>query len=271
MESLTPTVWQRGKTLGKGAFGVVSLAQILAGQTSDLPAVMAVKSAVVENSRSLRHEESVLGELQPCPHIIRCFGSNVSMEQGAQLYNLFLEFAAGGSLADVAGDIPESDARLYTKYILMGLRHIHEQGYVHCDIKPDNILLVQNDDSSTKTLKIADFGFSLKVGKRVNKLRGTPPYQAPESILRREYGTEVDIWALGCSVLELMTGKLPWNFEKSSEIPTMLDKIGFTEELPEIPSGLSTEARDFLGKCLIRDSKSRWTADMLLRHPFVKT
>lgn len=68
----------------------------------------------------------------------------------------------------------------------------------------------------------------------------------------------------------MLTGELPWNCDKNTKKADLLFKIGFREEVPEIPTdiGLSKEARDFLSKCLVRDPKSRWTGDMLLAHPF---
>ncbi|XAR54748.1 Mitogen-activated protein kinase kinase kinase [Bertholletia excelsa] len=281
-------MWRRGKTLGQGAFGKVSLAEVITEEGSGFPTDMAVKSAAVSECRSLRHELRAFRDIQPCPHVIRCFGYNITMEQGVLLYNIFLEFATGGSLADLlhryGGGLPVNEVRKYTRSVLMGLRHIHRQGYVHCDIKPGNLLLLKSDSSVSPfscslslnkrkrveeyTAKIADFGLAMKVGKRKTN-RGSLPYIAPESVLHGHYGTEADIWALGCSVLQLLTGKLPWNFEQDNERAALLFKIGFTDKIPEIPCDLSMKARDFLGNCLIRDPKSRWTADMLLDHPFI--
>ncbi|KAL7164697.1 hypothetical protein ACSBR2_040573 [Camellia fascicularis] len=88
--------------------------------------------------------------------------------------------------------------------------------------------------------KIADLGLAKKAGQRQKgkgRLRGTALYMAPESIQVEQYDSHTD--------------------------------IRVHEDMPEIPRDLSKEAQDFLKKCLVRDPKSRWTADMLLGHPFV--
>ncbi|GMP95249.1 hypothetical protein CsSME_00044362 [Camellia sinensis var. sinensis] len=287
-------MWRRGKILGKGGSAMVYVAAVVLPTRSNdlLPSLMAVKSAPFYKSRCLAKEERLLSDFADCPHIIRCFGEDLTIEEdGEQWYNILLEYAAGGSLADriqsFGRGLPESEVRRFTKSLLMGLSYIHKKGYVHCDIKPHNILLVEeNDDFSMSlngkekrvqesTAKIADFGLAKRAGKKLKekenkpRLRGTALYMAPESILREEYEPHVDIWAVGCTVLQMLTGKEPWKRNKGTEVATILFRIGFSEKVPEIPSGLSKEAEDFLNKCLVRDPKSRWTADMLLGHPFV--
>ncbi|KAH7863650.1 hypothetical protein Vadar_020308 [Vaccinium darrowii] len=290
-------MWKRGETLGVGASGMISLA-LVDDQTSfdhDLPSVMAVKSAPLRRSGSIRREGRILNQLEGCSYVVRCFGSDTTFEKGECWYNLLLEYASGGSLFDRIrksgkGGLPESEARGYTKSVLMGLNYVHNQGYVHCDIKPHNILLVEGESEVLNTpinlngerkrvekehiAKIADFGVAMKAGKRNNdeetNLRGTPMYIAPESVQCGEYEAHSDIWALGCTVLHMITGQVPWKCDKNTEKAALLFRIGFREQVPEIPiDGLSKEARDFLNKCLVRDPKSRWTADMLLAHPFV--
>ncbi|KAL6508838.1 hypothetical protein OROHE_021397 [Orobanche hederae] len=139
---------------------------------------------------------------------------------------------------------------------------------VHCDVKPQNMLILGEDDA-----KLADFG-SCKISKDDEKcdFRGTILYVAPESISRQSYVPESDVWALGCSVLHMLTGKSPWEFDKKAEVKDVLFKIGCGDEIPEIPTNnkILKEAKDFLNKCLIKDPTVRWKADMLLDHPFVK-
>ncbi|KAI7993554.1 Mitogen-activated protein kinase kinase kinase 17 [Camellia lanceoleosa] len=283
-------MWRRGKILGKGGSAIVYLAAVVSPPRSNelLPSLMAAKSAPVNNSQLLSIERELFSQFEGCPHILRCFGDDVTIEDGEQWYNILLEYAAGGSLADriqsYGRGLPETEVRRYTKSVLLGLSYIHNKGYVHCDIKPQNILLV--DDLSMdlnekmnrvqeRTAKIADLGLVKKAGERLTEkgrklgIRGTALYIAPESIRHEDYEPEADIWALGCTILELLTGKEPWKCDRNTEIVTILFKIASTQEIPEIPSGFSEEAEDFLKKCLVRDPKSRWTADMLLGHPFV--
>ncbi|KAI8547210.1 hypothetical protein RHMOL_Rhmol07G0177600 [Rhododendron molle] len=257
--------WRRGETLGVGASGMVSLALVddQAAFDHDLPCVMAVKSAPLSESGSICRERRHLNRFKDCPHVVRCFGSDTTTEEGEDWYNLFLEYATGSSLFDLIrrsgrGGLPESEARRYTKSILLGLNHVHKQGYVHCDIKPHNVVLVES--------------WKENEGRRKNQgeTKGYASVYRPQSIRCGEYEAHSDIWALGCTVLHMLTGELPWKCDKNTEKVALLFEIGFTEEVPEIPSyGLSKEARDFLNKCLVRDPKSWWTGDRLLAHPFV--
>ncbi|XP_028764088.1 mitogen-activated protein kinase kinase kinase 17 [Neltuma alba] len=265
--------WDRGASLGTGTFASVHLAipRVISAQFSS-PA--AVKSADVFASSSLRNEQDVFHRLGPCPQIVRCFGHDSTFENGVQYYNLFLEYAAGGSLADqlkiCGGRLPESDVRRYTRSIVRGLRHIHASGFVHCDIKLPNILLFANGD-----VKIADFGLAKKSGPEQRseetkyELRGTPACMSPESVNDNEYESPADIWALGCAVVEMVTGKPAWDFKDGSNIFSLLMRIGGGEELPEIPNDLSDDGKDFLRRCLVKDPRKRWTAEKLSEHPFV--
>ena len=98
-----------------------------------------------------------------------------------ETYILFLEYAPGGSLEDLirdsGGALPESDIRLYTRMIVKGLCHIHENGYVHCDIKPSNILVFSTEGGGNE-VKIADFGLSKRVEEeralQLPQFNGTP-------------------------------------------------------------------------------------------------
>ncbi|XP_059643553.1 mitogen-activated protein kinase kinase kinase 20-like [Cornus florida] len=269
--------WVRGDTVGHGSFATVNLA-IPKSQTPQIPPLMAVKSCGLSHSASLMSEKSILDELNNCPNVIRCFGDNYSFEKGEKLYNVLLEFASGGALSDKIINspdrrLPESDVTRYTRCILQGLNYIHKNGYVHCDIKLQNCLLFSCKDGRDDVVKIADFGLAKRGGvKRENKgfeFKGTPLYMSPEMVAGIELEAPADIWALGCLVAEMVTGAPAWSHLPESGIPALLMRIGFGEELPEIPLKLSEEGKDFLKKCFVKDPRKRWTAEMLLNHPFV--
>ncbi|KAI7995636.1 Mitogen-activated protein kinase kinase kinase 18 [Camellia lanceoleosa] len=184
--------------------------------------------------------------------------------EGEHWCNIWLEYAAGGSLADriqsFGRGLPESKVRPYTKSVLL-------------DTNDDLSMSVSGNRRVKESIaKIADLGLAKKARQRQKgkgTLRGTALYMAPESIQDEQYDSHTDIWALGCMVLQMMTSKEPWEYGPDTEREDILLRIGFTEDMPEIPRDLSKEAQDFLKKCLVRDPKSRWTADMLLGHPFV--
>ncbi|KAF7809836.1 mitogen-activated protein kinase kinase kinase 17 [Senna tora] len=277
--------WVRGHLIGRGSFAAVHLAIPTSASSSLISSPTAVKSAAISTSSSLKNEKHVLDCLGFCPHIVTCFGDGYSFENGAEYYNLFLEYAARGSLADYikargGGRLVEPDVRRYTASIVRGIRHIHARGFVHCDIKLQNVLLFENGD-----VKIADLGLARKTeecgkqsnGEKACEWRGTPLFMSPESVKDNVYESPADIWALGCAVVEMVTGKPAWknnqNGSKSesnaNNMCSLLLRIGLGEELPAIPEELSEEGKDFVRKCLVKDPTKRWTAEMLLKHPFI--
>ncbi|GFP88966.1 mitogen-activated protein kinase kinase kinase anp1 [Phtheirospermum japonicum] len=259
--------WIRGPILGKGSFGSVYKANLKnpKSQFSFLPAEMAVKSAEASVSSTLRDEKEIMSRLKGCTFIIRCYGEETTIgDNGVMAYNLLLEYGSGGTLADRIKKqwrLSEVEVRAHTRSLLRGLSHIHGLGYVHCDLKPENTLLVPSCGE----------GLSKKSSNKRRKLteachwRGTPMYLSPESVTGFAQEAPSDIWALGCVVLEMLTGKRPWEGEKEE----ILTRIGAEKELPKIPDWISEDAWDFLMCCFEREPGQRLTAELLLDHPFV--
>ncbi|KAE8659768.1 invertase/pectin methylesterase inhibitor family protein [Hibiscus syriacus] len=255
--------WTRGRTIGRGSTATVSIA------TADHSGhVFAIKSSELSQSESLRKEQSILSTLS-CPQIVACKGCDISAENGKLLYNLFLEYAPSGTVTDVihkhGGSLEEGMVRSYTRGILLGLEFLHSRGIVHCDIKGQNILV--SDDG----VKIADLGCARRADGASTttwSVAGTPVYMAPEVARGEQQGFSADVWALGCTVIEMATGRAPWPDVRDPV--SALYRIGFSNDVPEIPFNISKQARDFLGKCLRRDPAERWSATQLLSHDFMK-
>jgi serine/threonine protein kinase len=133
------------------------------------------------------------------------------------------------------------------------------------------------------TCKISDFGISKKEGKCLHglcntaveitdggnrksqlSLQGSIFWMAPEVIRNEGYSAKVDIWGLGCVVLEMFTAQRPWN--KFNELATMY-KLG-QFNAPPLPPKLQEDALDFLQKCFVAAKLDRPTATTLLGHPF---
>ncbi|KZV47259.1 mitogen-activated protein kinase kinase kinase 2-like [Dorcoceras hygrometricum] len=281
--------WIRGEALGRGGFAFVSKG-IITSQQDGIPHIVAVKSSNSSESDTLVKEKKLLDRFNNCPFIIRCFGDDTTEEDGQMLYNIFLEYASGGCLADIMKSsdgrgLPEPAVKNHTRSILMALSHMHALGYVHCDIKPHNILIVEQGDerknvknSVNHTAKLADLGSAINMrGGEDNEddggFRGTVLYAAPESIINQTYVPQSDVWSLGCTVLSMLTGKSPWKFESPTTATDVMMTIGCSDQIPNIPSTkkISKDAVDFLKKCFVKDPRSRCSADMLLDHPFVRT
>jgi len=184
------------------------------------------------------------------------------------------------------GPTSELKARRFTSHILSGLLYLHSNSIIHRDIKGANCLI-----SSEDTIKIADFGtaaqcdrFRSKTFKAVSDavpppgfvklpastehkaLRGTSYYMAPEVIRGVGYGRRADVWSLGCTVIEMVTGQPPWS--DSNDQVAVMYRVASGTEVVEIPKSLSTEGRNFLTWCFKRDPNDRATTKYLLEHPF---
>ncbi|XP_060190010.1 mitogen-activated protein kinase kinase kinase 18-like [Lycium barbarum] len=257
--------WTRGHTIGHGSSASVSVAK---SRWSD--EVFAVKSMELSKSQLLQKEQKILSKLSS-PYIVSYKGYDVTKESNKLMFNLMMEYMLDGTLSD---EIRRKDGRIkepligyYTKQILQGLEYLHTRGIVHCDIKGQNIFL-----GKTRA-KIADFGCArwidpVERDSCAEPIGGTPMFMAPEVARGEEQRCPADIWALGCTIIEMATGGSPW--ANVTNAASLLYRIAFSGQSPEIPKLLSLQARDFLSKCLTRDSKERWTAKELLKHPFLE-
>ncbi|KAF0905712.1 hypothetical protein E2562_008790 [Oryza meyeriana var. granulata] len=257
--------WTRLRGIGRGASGaVVSLAADDASGE-----LFVVKSAGEGAARQqLRREWSVMSGLSS-QHVLKCLGF-VRSDAGGE-HQLFLEFAPGGSLADVVarngGRVDEGAVRAYAADVLRGIDYLHGKLVVHGDVKGSNVVV-----GADGRAKLADFGCARVVipgGSKQPVLGGTPAFMAPEVARGEEQGPAADVWALGCTVVEIATGRAPWS--DTDNVLAALHKIGYTDAVPEVPPWLSPEAKDFLHRCLQRRAGDRPTAARLLQHPFVST
>ncbi|KAE8654944.1 putative FAD-binding Berberine family protein [Hibiscus syriacus] len=221
---------------------------------------------------SLQKEKEILKSLVDCTNFVGCFGGFTSVEPDQTMrYNLFLEYASGGTLLDLmnikGGKIPECDAKGYTRMIVEGVTDIHERGYVRSDLKPANILVFPSHGNGI-TLKIADFGLAKHWGEKdeISGLcfRGAEEYMSPESI-KGEMSGALDVWSVGCILMEMISGKIPWKYSNLKDLTKKLLK----GETPEFPENMLTDGKDLLAMCFARDPNQRWTANMLLSHPFL--
>ncbi|GMH12042.1 hypothetical protein Nepgr_013883 [Nepenthes gracilis] len=257
--------WTRGRTVGRGSTATVSVA------ASESSGTFAVKSCKLSQSKLLQREQKILSSVT-CPQIVSYKGCDISMENGQVFYNIFMEYVPGGTLVDAVrahgGALDEPVIGIYTRQILLGLEYLHSIGIVHCDIKGRNILI------GPSGAKIGDLGCARQAALMEDEaalMVGTPLFMAPEVARGEEQGYSADIWSLGCTIIEMATGKAPWESNYSGDPVSFLYWIAYSGELlPEFPGVLSEEAKNFLSNCLRRNPAERWTATQLLEHPFMK-
>ncbi|KAK1868678.1 hypothetical protein I4F81_011162 [Pyropia yezoensis] len=200
------------------------------------------------------------------PNIVRYKGSFLNEYN---TLSLVVEYVDGWSLAEHLAQFPAFPETLVAdiaRQTLCGLQYLHANGVTHRDLKPANLLVSQGGK-----VKICDFGVSTSVDVRTltqgAHLYGTPHYIAPEMVEnRRPLTTALDIWSLGCSVLELATGRRPYH--ELSAMQTLFRMV--QDRHPPIPEDVSRECRDFLAACWVWDPRQRPSAAKLLEHPFIK-
>ncbi|KAK8939842.1 Mitogen-activated protein kinase kinase kinase NPK1 [Platanthera guangdongensis] len=258
---MATTAWLRGPAIGCGVTATVSIAASVG--TGD---IFAVKSSELSRSALLQREQSILSSFKS-PYILSFLGFDITPGScGGLYYNLFLEYAAAGTLSDeikrCGGRLGEDQIRLRAREILSGLVDLHGAGIIHCDVKPDNVLIGSNGRA-----KIGDLGCARLIASGEREIRGSPMYMAPEAVRGEEQGMPADVWALGCAVVEMATGRPPW--PDVANAAEGIRRIGFSGDVPVIPDWFSVEAKEFVINCLRTNPRERWTADELLCHPFI--
>ncbi|XP_054800903.1 mitogen-activated protein kinase kinase kinase NPK1 [Prosopis cineraria] len=263
--------WRKGELIGCGAFGRVYM-----GMNLDSGELLAVKQVLIAASsaskekaqahiKELEEEVKLLKDLSH-PNIVRYLGT----VREEDTLNILLEFVPGGSISSLLGKFgafPEAVIRTFTKQLLLGLEYLHKNGIMHRDIKGANILV-----DNKGCIKLADFGASKQVVELATisgakSMKGTPYWMAPEVILQTGHSFSADIWSVGCTVIEMATGKPPWS-QQYQEVAALFH-IGTTKSHPPIPDHLSAGAKDFLLKCLQKEPVLRPSASELLQHRFV--
>ena len=233
--------------IGKGGFARVFRTQRDDGR---IVAVKVPLSLDESTGKSFIREISVWQRLSH-ENIISLYDMNV-----IPLPYLELEYADGGALDSIKKPLDVEDVSKIMFNIADGIKHAHEQGVAHRDLKPQNILL-----TGDMTPKITDWGLSKVIAesKTSSRFGYTPLYAAPEQISPKKFGRpdfRTDIYQLGVIFYELATGKLPFEGDDFSE-------IGFAiiNDKPEKPSSLNPECNKLdkiILKCLKKKPDERY-------------
>ena len=276
------------KPLGKGAFGEVYLSKKI--NSNKLYATKRISRASADKPRMKRYltyEIKILGSLKH-PNIVKL----EDLKKTDNHYYIVMEYINGGDLASYLEKykqkykcaFPEYIVQYLMKQIVEALAYIHDNNIIHRDLKLDNIMVGFDNDKDKEELnlmkakiKIIDFGFAIILPTKdslATTLVGTFAYMDPKNLYKyyeegkndksRGYGTEADIWSLGCLCFELFRGKKAFEAKTSKELVEKI-KTG----LYRIPKTASNEITSFLDKMLKYDSNNRLSARELMNHPFL--
>ena len=251
--------YQLQQVIGKGSYGVVYKAM-----NKKTRKVVAIKEINYDSDEELNEIMIEIDLLKNLNHvnIVKYHGF---MQKSSRLY-IILEYAARGSLKNLISRrlercLGEEETKTYIKQTLNGLNYLHEQGVIHRDIKAANLLLDSNN-----IVKLADFGVSTKVGNTAMTLAGSLNWMAPEIITSKGASPFSDIWSLGATVVELMTGNPPFHNLIDINIYYAIENDTYYP-----PLSLPELCRDFLDKCFQKSMFQRPSAKDLLKHPWLAT
>lgn len=257
-----PVQYQLGNCIGRGQFGTVYRA--LNMSTGQMVAVKRIRlEGLKEDEVTQLMEEVDLMKSLSHPSIVKYEG----MARDNDTLNIVLEYAESGSLGQTLRAFGNLNERLVASYvvkILEGLHYLHKCQVVHCDLKAANILTTK-----TGNVKLSDFGVSLNlkaVQREMNNVAGTPNWMAPEVIELKGASTKSDIWSLGCTVIELLTGRPPYGDITNSM--TVMFRI-VEDDMPPLPENCSVALQDFLQQCFNKDPKLRPDAETLCEHQWL--
>lgn len=216
------------KKLGEGGMGEVYLAR-----QQGLDRMVAVKVLSKQLGKKQTFVERFFREARAMarldhPNVLKVFA--VETDKGR--HYVAIEFVDGQSMqdwVDQLGHLSVADAVNVTIRCAEALQHAHDEGLVHRDIKPDNVLVTSNG-----IVKVADFGLAKAADEDVSMTQsgtgmGTPLYMAPEQARNAKFvDLRADIYALGCSLYHFLTGQLPFNGDSALELIMAKEKGLFT-------------------------------------------
>ncbi|VDL61062.1 unnamed protein product [Hymenolepis diminuta] len=273
--------------LGSGSFGTVYAGRELSREIKI--AIKEIKNIPQKDLQPLIEEINLQSRLNHTN--IVCYLGSV-YEDG--VLKILMEHVPGGSLSFLLkkiGSLRDETVSHYSSQILEGLRYLcinrnirvgqHASKIIHRDIKGDNILL----NMYRGELKIADFGASKRLGGLIRKagtvtgkyrlvyLR-TMRFMAPELINASKdgYGYPADIWSFGCTVVEMVTGKLPYHEAsvlKPLDAYAAFYRAGYYSDHPDIPEELPEPCKAFIKRCFEIDPEKRASAAQLLSDPYI--
>ena len=169
--------------------------------------------------------------------------------------------------------LAEPEAVHYISQILKGVRHLHANHVVHLDLKPENVMLYQEEPSTSTRVKLIDFGLSrfIRPGDVVREMIGTPEFVAPEIVNYEPLSPATDMWAIGVITYILLSGVSPFMSERNIRQETFanITQVKYTFD-HQLFGKNSPAALDFIANLLRRRSRERLTVHEALAHPWIQ-
>ena len=245
--------------LGKGGMGeVYKCEDQMLGRLVAIKALNTILTADSNFVQRFRREAQLQAKLSH-PHIVNLYSY---FEDGGQYY-MVMEYAEGKTLKDLikeTGPIPEPRTLKILEQILQALEYAHSKGVVHRDIKPVNIVIGDDDQ-----VKIMDFGIARLLGEKgltqTGQQLGTVSYMSPEQVKAvRDIDGRSDIYSLGVTLFEMLSGRLPYNTDTDSDYEVMNQIVAV--DIPDPRSyypHISEALIHVLNKMLMKDREARYS------------
>ncbi|XP_061011573.1 serine/threonine-protein kinase D3 isoform X1 [Dama dama] len=163
--------------------------------------------------------------------------------------------------------LPERITKFMVTQILVALRNLHFKNIVHCDLKPENVLLASAEPFPQ--VKLCDFGFARIIGEKSfrRSVVGTPAYLAPEVLRSKGYNRSLDMWSVGVIVYVSLSGTFPFN--EDEDINDQIQNAAFMYP-PNPWREISGEAIDLINNLLQVKMRKRYSVDKSLSHPWLQ-
>jgi len=257
--------WSKFGELGTGKTARVHRGRCL--RTNELVAVKLVDLAC---ESSPKDEIAALAAVSGHPNIVRLLGSFRDDGHVA----IVMEYLNGGDLFDriVHGGVyQERDVREHARALASALAHMHARGFVHRDVKPENLVLTERRPNSP--MKFVDFGLTCPEDW-ANGAVGTEAYAAPEmgfgSTTNRRYTTKVDVWSLGIVLYEMFCTYHPFDPDGTGDDRLLLERVRLDQWNFDRPAWerVSDSAKDSLKRMIQHDPSQRPTMREVLGHPW---
>ncbi|XP_002972777.2 calcium-dependent protein kinase 19 [Selaginella moellendorffii] len=256
MEMLFPNLldkFQVTKTIGMGGFSTVF--EVI--RLRDGKHFACKTNSMMGDDKLILQELKIMAQLRHDPGVVRL----VAIVRDLGFCHIIMELCEGTLLSRLP--LGEDEAALVVAKVAETLQRMHALGMAHNDIKPGNILVGYDGE-----VKVADFGLSWQEGQGKGPLMrgGTARYMPPGE----RFKESCDIWALGVTLYEMLTGKIAY---EELQTPQVLSELERYEDLPLILfdwSRVPVLAKDLMLGMLNLDKKKRLTAAQILEHPWIK-